>query len=200
MTHHIKPRHELKNSHGCRLRSSVGFTMVEMLMVLAIISIAFGTIYKSFETLNRSTTTENVKAGIQQSVRIAVDFMVQDIRLAGLNPLETPDIGFKENLPEKIQFTMDANFDGDDDDTFEDITYELDSANGTLVQTNHLGPEVLIDNVSNLNFTYLDTDDQTTADPSEIRSVVISLTMRRPAGRDGEISRTYTTQVRCRNL
>lgn len=182
------------------LRSSVGFTMVEMLMVLAIISIAFGTIYKSFETLNRSTTTENVKAGIQQSVRIAVDFMVQDIRLAGLNPLGTPDIGFKENLPEKIQFTMDANFDGDDDDTFEDITYELNSADGTLVQTNHLGPEVLIDNVSNLNFTYLDMDDQNTLDPSGIRSVIISLTMRRPAGRDGEISRTYSTQVRCRNL
>jgi len=174
--------------------------MVEMLMVLAIISIAFGTIYKSFEHLNRSTTTENVKAGIQQGVRIAVDFMVQDIRLAGLNPLGTPDIGFKENLPDKIQFTMDANFDGDDDDTFEDITYELDSANGTLVQTNHLGPEVLIDSVSNLNFTYLDIDDQTTMDRSEIRSVVISLTMSRPAGRDGEISRTYTTQVRCRNL
>jgi len=76
--------------------------MVEMLMVLAIISIAFGTIYKSFEHLNRSTTTENVKAGIQQGVRIAVDFMVQDIRLAGLNPLGTPDIGFKENLPDKI--------------------------------------------------------------------------------------------------
>ena len=200
MTYYRKPRRGIKNAHGCVLGSSVGFTMVEMLMVLAIISIAFGTIYKSFEHLNRSTTTENVKAGIQQGVRIAVDFMVQDIRLAGLNPLGTPDIGFKEYLPEKIQFTMDANFDGDDDDTFEDITYELDSANGTLVQTNHLGPEVLIDSVSNLNFTYLDIDDQTTMDRSEIRSVVISLTMSRPAGRDGEISRTYTTQVRCRNL
>jgi len=200
MTHHRKPRQGLKNSHGCMRGSSAGFTMVEMLMVLAIISIAFGTIYKSFETLNRSTTTENVKAGIQQSVRIAVDFMVQDIRLAGLNPLGTPDIGFKENLDEKIRFTMDANFDGDDDDTFEDITYELNSADGTLVQTNHLGPEVLIDNVSDLNFTYLDMDDQNTLDPSGIRSVIISLTMRRPAGRDGEISRTYSTQVRCRNL
>ena len=200
MTDNKKARHGIKNSHGCVLKSSAGFTMVEMMMVLAIISIAFGTIYKSFEHLNRSTTTENVKAGIQQRVRIAVDFMVQDIRLAGLNPLGTPDIGYKENLPDKIQFTMDANFDGDDDDTFEDITYELNSADGTLVQTNHLGPEVLVDNVSNLNFTYLDIDEQTTMDRSEIRSVIISLTMSRPAGRDGEISRTYTTQVRCRNL
>lgn len=173
--------------------------MIEMLMALAIFSIAFGAIYKSFEHLNRSSTTENVKAGTQQGARIAVDFMVQDIRLAGLNPLGTPGIGLQAISPDSIQFTMDANFDGDDDDTFEDITYAL-TGSGTLMQTNHLGAEVLIDNVTSLNFTYLDTDDQTTSDLDEIRSVIISLTMQRPAGRDGEISRTYTTRVRCRNL
>ncbi len=69
-------------------------------------------------------------------------------------------------------FTMDANFDGDDDDTFEDITYAFNSVNGRLMQINPpLDPEVLIDNVTSLNFTYLDTDDQTTNDLNEIRSV-----------------------------
>jgi len=174
--------------------------MMEMLMALAIFSIAFGTIYKSFEQLNRSTATENVKAGTQQAVRIAVDFMVQDIRLAGLNPLGSPGIGIQAISPESIQFTMDANFDGDDADTFEDLTYTYNSANGALIQTNHLGDMVLIDNITSLNFTYLDSEDQTTSDLDEIRSVAISLTMQRPAGRDEDISRTYTTRVRCRNL
>ncbi len=196
----LRPKPAPEGSNGRARRSSAGFTMMEMLMVLAIMSIAFGTIYKSFEHLNRSTATENVKSGVQQRVRIAVDFMVQDIRLAGLNPLGTPGIGLQSIAPDSIQFTMDANFDGDDDDTLEDITYALDSANGTLIQTNHLGSEILVDHVTNLNFTYLNTDDQTTGDINEIRSVIISLTMRRPAGRDGDISRTYTTQVRCRNL
>ena len=173
--------------------------MIEMLMALAIFSVAFGTIYKSFEHLTRSSATENVRAGTQQAARIAVDFMVQDIRLAGLNPLGTPGIGLQAIAPDSIRFTMDANFDGDDDDTFEDITYAL-TGSGTLMQTNHLGAEVLIDNVTNLSFTYLDSNDQTTSDLNEIRSVIISLTMQRPAGRDGEISRTYTTRVRCRNL
>ena len=198
MTEKLKRGRPFKK-HRRVLRSSAGFTMIEMLMALAIFSIAFGTIYKSFEHLNRSSTTENVKAGTQQGARIAVDFMVQDIRLAGLNPLGTPGIGLQAISPDSIQFTMDANFDGDDDDTFEDITYAL-TGSGTLMQTNHLGAEVLIDNVTSLNFTYLDTDDQTTSDLDEIRSVIISLTMQRPAGRDGEISRTYTTRVRCRNL
>jgi type IV pilus assembly protein PilW len=175
--------------------------MMEMMIALAIFSIAFGTIYKSFEHLNRSTATENVKAGTQQAVRIAVDFMVQDIRLAGLNPLGTPGIGIQAVASDSIQFTMDANFDGDDADTFENITYAFNAGTGTLTQFNPpLDPEVLIDNVSDLNLTYLDTDDQTTTDLNEIRSVVISLTMQRPAGRDEAVSRTYTTRVRCRNL
>lgn len=181
-------------------RSAAGFTMMEMLMALAIFSIAFGTIYKTFDHLNRSTATENVKAGTQQAVRIAVDFMVQDIRLAGLNPLGSPGIGIQAISPTSIQFTMDANFDGDDEDTYEDITYAFNAGNGALLQTNHLGNEILIDNITNLNFTYLDSADQTTSDLDEIRSVVVSLTMQRPAGRDEDVSRTYTTRVRCRNL
>lgn len=200
MTGNLKREHPVKKP-GWALWSSAGFTMIEMLMALAILSIAFGTIYKTFEQLNRSTATENVKAGAQQAVRIAVDFMVQDIRLAGLNPLGSPGIGIQVATPESIRFTMDANFDGDDADTFEDLTYTYDPGIGTLKQTNHLGDdEVLIDNITDLNFTYLDTDDQTTSDLDEIRSVVISLTMQRPAGRDEDISRTYTTRVRCRNL
>lgn len=101
MTDKLIQRQPIKK-HARGLRSSAGFTMVEMLMVLAIMSIACGTIYKSFEHLNRSSTTENVKAGVQQSVRIAVDFMVQDIRLAGLNPLGTPGIGLQAIAPDKI--------------------------------------------------------------------------------------------------
>ena len=126
--------------------------------------------------------------------------MIQDIRLAGLKPLGSPGIGIQAISPNSIRFTMDSNFDGDDEDTYEDITYAFNAAIGTLMQTNHLGDEVLIGNMTDLNFTYLDSADQTTSDLDEIRSVVVSLTMQRAAGRDGEVSRTYTTQVRCRNL
>jgi hypothetical protein len=35
---------------------------------------------------------------------------------------------------------------------------------------------------------------------ADIRTVGITLTVNRPAGREGTVSRTYTTQVRCRNL
>jgi type II secretory pathway component PulJ len=181
--------------------------MIELMIVIGILAILFTFIYKGFERLNRYYTAENVKASTQQSTRIAVEMMVQDIRQAGLNPLGTAGAGIVAASPTSFQFTADVNFDGDLDDSFENITYDL---NGTdLRQRNiNLSPnfEVLLGNVNTLAFTYL--DDTGTAIPTadlatrraDIRTVGITLTVNRLAGRDGSISRTYTTQVRCRNL
>ena len=187
--------------------SHAGFSMIELMIVIGILAILFTFIYKGFERLNRYYTAENVKASTQQSTRIAVEMMVQDIRQAGLNPLGTAGAGIVAASPTSFQFTADVNFDGDLDDSFENITYDL---NGTdLRQRNiNLSPnfEVLLGNVNTLAFTYL--DDTGTAIPTadlatrraDIRTVGITLTVNRPAGRDGSVSRTYTTQVRCRNL
>jgi type IV pilus assembly protein PilW len=189
--------------------SHAGFSMIELLIVIGILAILFTFMYKGFERLNRYYTAENVKASTQQSARIGIEMMVQDIRLAGLNPLGTTGAGIVAASPTSFQFTADVNFDGDLDDPFENITYDL---NGTdLRQRNSnllLSPnfEVLLSNVTALVFTYL--DDTGTAIPTadlatrraDIRTVGITLTVNRPAGRDGTVSRTYTTQVRCRNL
>jgi type IV pilus assembly protein PilW len=193
-----------RNSCRSRRLSCAGFSVVEMLLVLGAMAIMFGAIYSGFERLSRSYTAENVKAGTQQSARIGVEMMVQDIRLAGLNPLGTAGAGIVAATPTSLQFTADSNFDGDLDDPFENITYAL---NGTrLEQTNHLGTEVLLENVTNLTFSYLDETGATiptaqlAARLADIRTVGIGLTVSRPAGRNQQVSRTYSTQVRCRNL
>jgi type IV pilus assembly protein PilW len=183
--------------------SHAGFSMIELLIVIGILAILFTFMYKGFERLNRYYTAENVKASTQQSARIGIEMMVQDIRLAGLNPLGTAGAGIVAASPTSFQFTADANFDGDLDDPFENITYDL---NGTdLRQRNSnllLSPnfEVLLSNVTALAFTYLDDTGIPTANLADIRTIGITLTVNRPAGRDGTVSRAYTTQVRCRNL
>lgn len=186
---------------------SAGFTLVEVLMSIAILSILFGTIYRTFDIFNRSYTSENVKAGVQQKTRIGIDLMARDIRLAGLDPLGSADAGFNpaNTNSSSIQFTADLNYDGDIDDPFEDIRYAL---NGNLLQlTSDLGTGMvaatLLDNVTGLTFTYLDETDAPLAEPiptDQIRTVLVSLSMQREAGRGGPIIRTYTTRVRCRNL
>jgi prepilin-type N-terminal cleavage/methylation domain-containing protein len=185
--------------------SHAGFSMIELLIVIAILAVLFTFMYKGFERLNRYYTTENVKANTQQSARIGVEMMVQDIRLAGLNPLGTAGAGIVAATPTSLHFTADVNFDGDVADPFEDITYAL---NGTrLQQTNHLGTETLLEDVSTLGFRYFDTNDNLIPFPIDdagelaaIRTVEIALSLNRLAGRDGSVSRTYTTRVRCRNL
>jgi type IV pilus assembly protein PilW len=190
-----------------KVTPSAGFTLIEVLMCIAILSILFGTIYRTFDIFNRSYTKENVKAGVQQKARIGIDLMARDIRLAGLDPLGSAGAGFNSanTNTTSIQFSADLNYDGDLDDSFEDIIYALNG--NQLQQTSDLGAGMvtatLLDNVTGLTFTYLDPTDTPLAEPiptNEIRTVLISLTIQRPAGRDGPISRTYTTRVRCRNL
>ena len=99
---------------GNRLRglSHAGFSIIELMVCIAILAILFTFIYKGFVVLNRYYTAENVKASTQQSARIGVEMMVQDIRLAGLNPLGTAGAGIVAASPTSLQFTADVNFDG----------------------------------------------------------------------------------------
>ena len=186
---------------------SVGFTLVEVMVSIAILSILFGTIYRTFDVFTRSYAKENVKAGVQQKTRIGIDLMARDIRLAGLDPLSSANAGFNaaNTNSTSIQFTADLNYDGDLDDPFEDIRYFLNG--NQLQQTADLGTgpvtDTLLDNVIGLTFTYLNETDTPLAEPvatDEIRTVLISLTLQREAGRDEPISRTYTSRIRCRNL
>jgi prepilin-type N-terminal cleavage/methylation domain-containing protein len=198
----------LRWGNRTRVLSHAGFSMVEVMIVIAVLAILFTFMYKGFERLNRYYTAENVKAATQQSARVGVEMMLQDIRLAGLNPLGTAGAGIVAASPTSFQFTADLDLNGAINDTtnppFEDISYSLNGAN--LVQTNRLGTETLLGDVDALAFTYF--DDTGSAIPAadlvsrraDIRRVGITLTVNRPAGRDGTVSRTYTTQVRCRNL
>jgi prepilin-type N-terminal cleavage/methylation domain-containing protein len=155
-----------------------GFSLVELMVAMTIASIVMAAIFSVYAGLTRSYTTQNAAADVQQAVRATIDFMAEDIMMAGLTDPQKDygglDVGISEAGSNKISFNADRNMDGDTDttDSSENITYELV---GTQLRiTDHLGTATLIDNVINNNlptpvplfryFTENDTDTPTNND------------------------------------
>lgn len=175
-------------------RKQAGLTLIELMVALAISSLVLASIVGVYAAVSRSYTTQNVAADVQQVVRATVDYMAEDIMMVGINPNDIANVGFQEASSGRVRFTADRDMDGDTDDAFEDITYEI--GGNQLQQTDHLGTQILLAN--------LDEDGDTLGDPvadlTDIRSVVITLTVSEPAGRSKMVNRTYTTRIRCRNI
>jgi type IV pilus assembly protein PilW len=179
-------------------RGNKGFTVIEFLVAFALLAILMAGMIKLFIILNQSYATQNVAASVQQVVRTAIGIMSQNIRMAGFNPLKLTNVGIQSDITQNsIHFSYDLDEDGTVSDE-EDIRYFLEDQK--LKRQRRQGNRIeLIDNVSDLKFTYLDVFDQPTTNPGSVKTVVISMTVTAPAGRQQSLSRTYSTRVICRN-
>jgi len=190
------------------------------MVTLAIVSVVMAAVYIVYAASARSYTTQDVAAGVQQSIRVGMEFMVRDIRMAGFAPEPGALFGIEVAEGSKIRFTMDTvdtsltppDYNGSIDDIgAERITYQLDAGNrqllrvldeGTAMQTD----QVLLDHVNAVAFQYVDQDQNTIAMPvaaadlENIRGVEIELTIQEPAGRGEPVIRTLTQRVVCRNM
>ena len=193
---------------------TAGFTLIEVLVTIAMISIFSAAAMAVLIPLSRSYTATDVASSAQQVVRMAVEVMANDIRLAGLDPLDQADAGLQEANATSIRFTCDrvnvvagdTEANGEiDNDNFENINYYYEPATESLNLRLYSGAPVqttqqLVNNVTNLEFRYFDEAGLVTGDLDLIRSVQISMTVEEDAGTGGTVERSYTTRVLCRNL
>ncbi len=185
-----------------------GFTLIEVAVVIAIMSIVLGAIYSVFAATNRSTTNNEVIAEVMQNLRTSIDFMEQDIRMAGLDRFGSANAGIEAATATNLRFTADRNMDDVLNDNIERITYFYDAANNRLRQCLWEGTlddwQTVAENVTNFQFSYMDADDNLLAFPiadlSEIRTVVVSMSIEQPAGRSEPVARTINKRILCRNL
>ena len=182
-TYDNKPLPKISGSHG--------FTIIELLVAMAISSIVLAAVTTLYSGLTRSYTTEAARGSAQQDLRAGLGLMVEDIRMAGLDPMGTAGGIFTQNSLTDIEFIADLNFNGAVDDD-ERIRYYL---NGTELRQQHfdaatgvMEEDVLLDNVSALNFDY-----------TQPPILEILMTVQEPAGRDVMVTRTLTERVRLRN-
>jgi prepilin-type N-terminal cleavage/methylation domain-containing protein len=177
---------------------SKGFTLAEVLIALGLLSIFMAAVIGLFISIETSYANQNAAAGLQQVVRTGMDIMSHSIRMAGYDPLRSKMFGFQEDsAADLIHFRYDLDMDGSID-TNEDIAYLLED-NKLKLQSSGGNKISLIDNVSELSFSYLNQDGETVESIQDAKSVVISLVASAPAGRKQMITRSYSTRVICRN-
>jgi len=193
--------------------SQNGFSLIEVIIALAVGGLVLATIIGVFTRSNRLYTKQNVSAMLQQDVRASMEIMAREIRLAGYDPKRTKNFGFKHATATRLHFTADLNEDGVLDPTpsypnCENQTFRFSSNNKSLqmicgegtgsqvVQTLLGNSDVL---VSSVDFNYRDKLNQPTTFIPDIRGVVITIVAQAPAGRDGMLTRRYSTWIDFRN-
>jgi len=165
-----------------------GFTLVELLVAMAMAAIVMAALYSSFKSQQDSYVSQEVVAEMQQNLRAALYMMARDIRIAGYDPSELADAGIVSAGPNSINFTFDINdgidndadgtvdeidepiiSDGDVADANENITYSLDTTdanNPKLVRDAGGGDQPVSDYIDEVGFAYAfdnDGDDQVDA-------------------------------------
>ena len=201
----------LKNSRS-------GFSLIELMIAMVIAIVSLGAIYGVFASVQKTSTSNEVTARVMQSLRTSVDFMESDIRMAGLDRFGSAAAGIEVATATNLRFTADRNMNGTIDTTdlsdglqeqdLERVTYIYDAANQRLRQCLSEGAanawDTVAENVENFSFIYFDANNNQIPFPISdnllIRFIEVSITVRNPAGRADDVSRTITKRIFCRNL
>jgi type IV pilus assembly protein PilW len=84
-----------------------GFTLVEMLVAMAIGAIVMAAVYSTYSTQQKSYILQEQVSAMQQNIRAAMYYMTRDIRMAGCDPTGNANAGITAAGPTSISFTRD---------------------------------------------------------------------------------------------
>jgi type II secretory pathway component PulJ len=191
-------------------RSGRGFTLIELLVYLAILWIPLLAIGRFFVFHQESLWREDHVQAAQQRARIAVDQMVNELRMAGYSPTRTAtQFGLTNWTASEIRFTLDYNGDGtfDAGDPLEDRGFRHVGMNIERY-TGANGYELLADNVESCTFRYYDHNGSQVLPGGSvqyIRTIRVDLTVRTAVSDpdlpgDGYLRRSLQASVQPRNF
>lgn len=218
MFHKFKANRLRQKGLGCQK----GFSLIELLVALAIFSIVVALIVSARFRQQGSEISQQQAVEMQQTVRAAMLLMAKDLRMAGFDPNENTNAGITAagdgSTGTNLTLTYvasdngtDDDLDGtvDEDDELRTVSYRASDHNGDgdldlEVQKNAGGWRLLAENVASLIFDYLDADGNSTTILEDIRAVEVSLTATVDSGElnrlDTNNTRTLSSTVKCRNL
>ena len=66
------------------LHSHRGFSLVELLIAMALVGVIMGAVYSLYATAQRTSYSQDETVEVQQNLRIAMDTVTRDLRMAGM--------------------------------------------------------------------------------------------------------------------
>jgi type IV pilus assembly protein PilW len=144
-----------------------GFSLVELLVAMAITTVVMAAVFKIYTTQQNSYVLQEQVAEMQQNGRTAKYVMTREIRMAGYDPTGLAQAGFISAGGNLMRFTMDIT---DEDGIItvpgDDITYSL-SANKELRRNDGANNQAVVENVEAVGFAYaFDANDDGSIDTS----------------------------------
>ncbi len=164
-----------------------GFTMVELVVGLAIGLILLGVAVKIFLVQQRAYNVQEQLSEMQQNIRSAMDMIVRETKMAGYNPTGATFDGIEYDAT-KTQLRILADLNGDGTTTAttnENITYQyfnIDDDDYPL-QIKRKGStndsfQPLAENIHAFAIEYYDANGDTTTTSTDIRQIEIKITGR----------------------
>jgi len=185
--------------------NKAGFTLVELMVAIAIFGIASAAMYATYQQQQNSYLTQEQVADMQQNLRAALFFITRDLKKAGYDPSEKAEATLDSHNIARVaefRFAYDDNEDGVIQNN-EYIRYTLtnDGSNGindssrdgltngspchlgreTGIAPDNSGLESVADNVDAIEFLYHLADGTITTSPvsfADIRAIDVSLLVR----------------------
>jgi len=193
--------------------SDQGFTLVELIVGMAISALVMTAIYATFKTQHETYLLQELVASARQNLRAGMLFMEREIRMAGCDPLGSAGAGISVANANSISFTLDYTGGGADGtfpngvstDANEDITYALSDDNRLertipISGTPPTRTDIIAENIGALDFVYLDGASPPNVLPTpvtvaSIRSVQITMVAAADRGLPGYVyTRTHSNQ------
>ncbi|MFT5728337.1 MAG: prepilin-type N-terminal cleavage/methylation domain-containing protein [Desulforhopalus sp.] len=164
-----------------------GFTLIELMVAMAMAGIVVGVIYAAY-TIQTKIYTEQAKvAEMQQNIRAGITFLQSEVRMAGYNPEDINDLscgagaaavaapGIHTATATTFGFSMDLNGDGKCDGPGENVTYSIYTATDGIQKLGRKAPtnnQAVAENIDGINFVYFSSSEAPTFTPAPLRDVV----------------------------
>ncbi|CAK8714086.1 Type IV pilus assembly protein PilW [Candidatus Electrothrix gigas] len=171
---------ERKDMKRTRLKDK-GFTLVEIMVSMAISSLVIAGIYGVYTIQQRSYTVQEQVSEMQQRIRSALDFMTRNIRMAGYDPSGVCSSDFITANEDTLVFDVCERRTGVPEYR---ITLKYTSTgqlNVTRDNKNTAGnvlPMPLAENVDAFRFSYRDDQGNVTTSLNDIKIVEVSMLVR----------------------